>query len=49
MEYKIMREKRLELLQYRADRIEANKLADLITFGLLIFISLMIYLRIIGG
>jgi hypothetical protein len=49
MEYKIMREKRLELLQYRADRIEANKLADLTSFGIMLFVGLCIWLRLIGG
>lgn len=49
MEYRIMRAKRLELLQYRSDRIYANRMADLITFGMLVFTGFLIFLRIIGG
>lgn len=47
MSYHLM--KMQELKEYRQARKKANKIADILTFVILLFCGLVIWLRLIGG
>lgn len=47
MSYHLM--KMQELKEYRQERKKANKIANILTFVILVFCGLVIWLRLIGG